>query len=130
VSIQEAVVALFQIWTVKEAYVKALGSGLGFDLCRLEYIPQTNNGLLVDGSPLTRWRLDTFRFSGISSSDSEEQVQEYIGAVCYQLSEEELRPKSTPPIVAQDTNSFPLQQMDLFEVLREVQTLMHSGTNH
>ncbi len=51
-----------QIWSLKEAYAKATGEGLGFDLGRCEFtiLPSENNGAVrasvaVDGAPRPDW---------------------------------------------------------------------------
>jgi len=49
----------FWIWTMKEAYTKALGLGMGFDFQRIEY-DETKNVLTVDGSIPKGWRLVKF----------------------------------------------------------------------
>ncbi|EIN10680.1 4'-phosphopantetheinyl transferase [Punctularia strigosozonata HHB-11173 SS5] len=49
----------FNIWTMKEAYTKALGLGLGFDFRRLDY--DVPNGVLkVDGKDPDGWEFMTF----------------------------------------------------------------------
>ncbi|PVF97253.1 hypothetical protein CPB86DRAFT_760566 [Serendipita vermifera] len=125
-TIQEAVVSLFQLWTVKEAYVKALGLGLGYDLCRLEYLPRIFDRLLVDGAPLIGWDLKTFQFNGSSGG----QLQEYVGAVCYQLTVEGAHPESaSPSIMTRDLPPLFLQTIEVLDILREVQTLIQTDTH-
>lgn len=50
----------FLIWTLKEAYTKALGLGLGFDFKRIEY-DNTENCVRVDGVVLKGWEFDVFQ---------------------------------------------------------------------
>lgn len=47
------------MWTVKEAYTKALGIGLGFDFNRVQY-DVLNNRLTVDGIILRGWQFVAF----------------------------------------------------------------------
>ncbi|KAG8800342.1 copper chaperone of lysine biosynthesis protein [Serendipita sp. 400] len=82
---QAATEALFQLWALKEAYVKALGVGIGFDMSRISFDSQTSV-LSVDGKILDRWSCHSFR---IHSSIAGEDVPGYLGAVCYRLGEEE-----------------------------------------
>ncbi|KAG9219203.1 hypothetical protein CCMSSC00406_0001613 [Pleurotus cornucopiae] len=49
----------FWIWTMKEAYTKALGSGLGFDFKRVEYIVPEEK-LTVDGEEPRGWQFFKF----------------------------------------------------------------------
>jgi len=52
----------FWMWTMKEAYTKALGVGLGFDFRRLEYdVPQ--NVLTVDGTVSKGWQFVRFEIT-------------------------------------------------------------------
>lgn len=49
------------LWTVKEAYTKALGVGLGFDFTRVEvtFTPlHVVDTVSVDGAVLSGWRFD------------------------------------------------------------------------
>jgi 4'-phosphopantetheinyl transferase len=67
----------FWMWTVKEAYTKALGIGLGFDFSRIEFdVP--NKIVRVDKKIPQGWRFDMFE---IKDSDDlyEGVVAEYLG---------------------------------------------------
>lgn len=55
----EGIRRFFWIWTMKEAYTKALGLGLGFDFRRIEYNLPTNI-LTVDGEVPKGWQLIKF----------------------------------------------------------------------
>jgi len=54
----EAISSFYLIWTIKEAYTKAIGQGLGFDLQRIEYNDATKT-VTVDGVPATEWQFET-----------------------------------------------------------------------
>jgi 4'-phosphopantetheinyl transferase len=54
----EALSRFYLIWTIKEAYIKAIGLGLGFDPSRIEYDMPTNT-VAVDGMVATDWRFKT-----------------------------------------------------------------------
>ena len=60
VSSSEALYHFYLIWTLKEAYTKALGLGLGFDFKRIEY-DKVKNRVKVDGIVLKGWTFDIFR---------------------------------------------------------------------
>jgi 4'-phosphopantetheinyl transferase len=47
------------MWTMKEAYTKALGMGLGFDFSRIEYDVEVDV-LRVDGAVPSGWHFDKF----------------------------------------------------------------------
>ncbi|KAK2466512.1 hypothetical protein APHAL10511_002154 [Amanita phalloides] len=49
----------FWVWTMKEAYTKAVGLGLGFDFRRVEYDAESNI-LRVDGARLSGWQFNKF----------------------------------------------------------------------
>jgi len=59
VSTEEALSRFFWIWTMKEAYTKALGLGLGFNFSRVEFDPSTNT-LRVDGQIPKGWQFHKF----------------------------------------------------------------------
>jgi len=50
---------LFFLWTLKEAYTKALGLGLGFEFSRIEYDFDSEQ-LLIDGKQPKGWKLSLF----------------------------------------------------------------------
>ena len=58
----EALSRFYLIWTIKEAYIKAIGLGLGFDPSRIEYDMGTNT-VAVDGAVATDWRFETSQFT-------------------------------------------------------------------
>jgi len=45
---------LFKIWTLKEAYTKALGQGLGFDFRRIEFDEELSE-ISIDGQAPDGW---------------------------------------------------------------------------
>jgi len=48
----------YLIWTIKEAYTKAIGLGLGFDPSRIEYDVSANT-VAVDGVTASDWLFET-----------------------------------------------------------------------
>ena len=75
VSSSEALYSFYLIWTLKEAYTKALGLGLGFDFKRIEY-DRTKNRVKVDGIILKGWVFDIFR---VPDPRGKEDDEGYIG---------------------------------------------------
>lgn len=53
---------LFLIWTLKEAYTKAIGFGLGFDFKRIE-IDVLTGRVTVDGRNPQGWEFTTFNLA-------------------------------------------------------------------
>ncbi|KAI0676921.1 hypothetical protein C8Q78DRAFT_1000210 [Trametes maxima] len=67
----------YLIWTLKEAYTKALGLGLGFDFSRIEYdVP--NDVVRIDGKVPHGW--DFFRFD-MKNTIEGGRIEDYVGVV-------------------------------------------------
>jgi phosphopantetheinyl transferase len=80
--ISQATRTLFQLWTLKESYTKAIGSGLGFDMSRIEY--DFDSAVLnVDGSPLYGWLIRSFFLVDADGLCE----HEYAVSVCYRAGE-------------------------------------------
>lgn len=86
VSEDELLKRFFWMWTLKEAYTKALGLGLGFDFSRIEF-DVLNKVVKVDGQIPEGWRFNMFVIE-----DGEDPYQgivaEYIGGVPTEVIEE------------------------------------------
>jgi len=77
----------FWMWTMKEAYTKALGIGLGFDFKRVEYIVSQEE-VFVDGKILKGWIFRKFEI--IDKDDL------YLGVVAHNVGGEQ--PASIFPV--------------------------------
>ena len=72
---------IFWLWTLKEAYTKALGEGLGFELGRIS-VDLPTLSITVDGSPLTGFDFLMFE---IALKDPQGGQQEYQGVLVKKL---------------------------------------------
>lgn len=59
---------IFLLWTLKEAYTKALGLGLGFDFKRIEY-NFAQSCVFVDGRIAKGWEFLLFVVQGKDATD-------------------------------------------------------------
>ncbi|CDO74018.1 hypothetical protein BN946_scf185043.g67 [Trametes cinnabarina] len=67
----------FLIWTLKEAYTKALGLGLGFDFGRIEYdVP--NDVVRIDGEAPRGWEFTRFE---LQNAVKDRPIEDYVGVV-------------------------------------------------
>lgn len=77
---------LYEYWTIKEAYTKALGIGLGFDFTRIEYRHQPDDSdnpiIAVDGAPVRGWQFRGLRLT----KDSHRYI--CVVAICLGTSDE------------------------------------------
>ncbi|TFK93921.1 hypothetical protein K466DRAFT_537224 [Polyporus arcularius HHB13444] len=74
---QEQLRRFYLIWTLKEAYTKALGLGMGFDFSRIEYdVP--NDVVRIDGVIPRGWEFTRFELKNELKSGN---VENYVGVV-------------------------------------------------
>ncbi|KAI0771911.1 hypothetical protein BD413DRAFT_678515 [Trametes elegans] len=74
ISKQEELRRFYLIWTLKEAYTKALGLGMGFDFSRIEY-DVLNDVVRIDGQPPRGWEFTRFELQvGVKGGGVENYV--------------------------------------------------------
>lgn len=71
------------MWTLKEAYTKALGLGLGFDFQRVEY-DVIHDTVRIDGGVPNGWEFVRFE---VDVTEDGKQNQ-YVGVACRYIGEE------------------------------------------
>ncbi|XP_006459883.1 hypothetical protein AGABI2DRAFT_219279, partial [Agaricus bisporus var. bisporus H97] len=76
-STEEKLQTFFWMWTMKEAYTKALGLGLGFDFKRVEFDAQSRI-LRVDGETPIGWSFKMFELKD-NEDTYEGVVAEFVG---------------------------------------------------
>ncbi|KAK8447216.1 hypothetical protein SEVIR_8G023700v4 [Setaria viridis] len=76
--------AIARYWCLKEAFVKAIGAGVGFGLHRLEFHHEhwTNISIHIDGQVSRKWRfwlfeLDEVHLASIAKGHPEDAVSNY-----------------------------------------------------
>ena len=76
----------FSIWTCKEAFLKATGSGLTLPLDQFEVSPRADGGMKLtsisgNSKPADRWRLETFK--PIADYQSAIAVEDHAGKIMF-----------------------------------------------
>ncbi|KAF8232452.1 4'-phosphopantetheinyl transferase [Tricholoma matsutake] len=101
ISQDEGLRRFFWIWTLKEAYTKALGLGLGFDFRRVEFDVE-ENVVRVDKEILAGWRFNKFIIN-VGEDLYEGVVAEYLGGAQIEVVPESA---SQPWLVCHDAVPF------------------------
>ncbi|GJN28384.1 hypothetical protein PR202_gb16497 [Eleusine coracana subsp. coracana] len=80
----EVLTEFYRYWCLKEAYVKAIGAGVGFGLHRLEFrhVGWTNISIRIDGQGSRKWtfwlfKLDEMHLASIAKGHPEDAVNSY-----------------------------------------------------
>ncbi|KAK7695644.1 hypothetical protein QCA50_000280 [Cerrena zonata] len=117
----EVIRRFYLMWTLKEAYTKALGLGLGFDFQRVEY-DVMQNIVRIDGRVPHGWEFVRFE---VDVTESGKQNQ-YVGVACRYVGEDENRGKDSECIVERRVVGEWLQVFEADEfvprAVRELQT--------
>ncbi|KAL6906042.1 hypothetical protein ACP4OV_003643 [Aristida adscensionis] len=81
---EEMLKEFYRYWCLKEAFVKAIGSGVGFGLHRLEFHHElwTNISIRIDGEESRKWtfrlfKLDEMHLASIAKGHPEDAVSSY-----------------------------------------------------
>ncbi|KAL6642203.1 hypothetical protein ACP70R_020384 [Stipagrostis hirtigluma subsp. patula] len=93
---QEVLTEFYRYWCLKEAFVKAIGSGVGFGFHRLEFhhVHWTNISIHIDGKESRKWRfrifkLDEMHLASIAKGHPEDAVSSYKKTLPNVIIEEE-----------------------------------------
>ncbi|KAL5530656.1 hypothetical protein ACEPAF_6914 [Sanghuangporus sanghuang] len=74
----DALRRLYLVWTLKEAYTKALGLGLGFDFKRIEVNISTSR-IYIDGSLPLGWEFRAFSLESQSGDEYQVAIARFTG---------------------------------------------------
>ncbi|TVU27100.1 hypothetical protein EJB05_29679, partial [Eragrostis curvula] len=95
-STNKVLTEFYRYWCLKEAYVKAIGAGVGFGLHRLEFrhVDWTNISICIDGKESRRWKfwlfkLDEMHLASIAKGYPEDVVNSYKKTLSNLIIEEE-----------------------------------------
>ncbi|TVT99771.1 hypothetical protein EJB05_54856, partial [Eragrostis curvula] len=92
----EVLTEFYRYWCLKEAYVKAIGAGVGFGLHRLEFrhVDWTDISICIDGQESKRWKfwlfkLDEMHLASIAKGHPEDAANSYKKTLSNVVVEEE-----------------------------------------
>lgn len=95
-SSSEILTEFYRYWCLKEAFVKAVGAGVGFGLRRLEFhhLHWSNISIYIDGEESGKWRfwlfkLDDMHLASIAKGHPEDAVNSYKRTFSNMVVEEE-----------------------------------------
>lgn len=74
----DALRRLYLVWTLKEAYTKALGLGLGFDFKRIE-VDVSASRIYIDGKSPLGWEFKSFTLESRSGDEYQVAMARLIG---------------------------------------------------